>query len=100
MTRRAAPWRALAGTVLVALALLGLIVSIGTIPHSHIGPGPGFYNQEHDLAILAGVGVAVATPEAPSVAPLLDVADALILAPALVSRPAHRGADSRAPPTA
>ncbi len=86
--------------MLVALALLGLVVATGTVPHSHIGPGPGLFNQEHDLTTLAGVGAAAATPEAPSVAPLVDVADALIIAPALVTRPAHRGVDSRAPPTA
>ena len=99
MMRRTAPWRRFAGPMLATLALLGLVLATGTVLHAHVSPGQGFYNQEHDLTTLAGVGSAAATPDVPSVAPLVDVAVALVLAPPLLGRTARRRPDCRAPPT-
>lgn len=99
MTRRTARGRCLAGSLLAAVALLGLILATGTVLHSHVGAGPALYNQEHDLTTLSGVGSAAATPEAPSLTPLVAVASAVALAPALGGMAARSRPDSRAPPT-
>ena len=98
MTRATVSARVFAGTILAAFALLGLVLATGSIPHAHTGLGPGLYNQEHDLTLLAAVGAAAATPEAPSVAPLVVIAGALALASfALVATPRSL-THPRAPP--
>ena len=44
--------------VVVAVALLavaGLLLQNGSVPHLHDDHEPGLYNQEHDLALLASL---------------------------------------------
>lgn len=86
-------------TVLAVFALAGLVLSAGSIPHSHAVGHPGLYNQEHDLGYLATFGGGAPLPDAPSAALLvvLVVLAAFVVAgaPPIVWR---RHADFRAPP--
>jgi membrane associated rhomboid family serine protease len=84
---------------LVTLALAGLLLSVATVPHMHVGAEPGLYNQEHDHSYLAALGgVAPLVQAVGAVAPVVVVAAALApSAPVLVSRPG-RHPDPRAPP--
>ena len=88
-----------AALVLVALALVGFLLSAAGIPHSHVPGRPGLYNQEHDLSYFATFGAAAPVPVTPTAAPLVLV---VILAVAVVAGPApatwRRHADFRAPP--
>jgi len=86
-------------TFLVTLAVVAVVFTAATVPHTHVTAKPGLYNQEHDLSYLAALGGGAPLVQSLSaVAPVLVVADALAAtAPALVSRPG-RHPDSRAPP--
>jgi hypothetical protein len=84
---------------LTALALLGFLVSVGSVPHTHTGQGAGLYNQEHDLSYLAAFGGGAPPPAAAPATPL----DAPIVAlpPPAPLRPGsapRRLARPRAPP--
>jgi hypothetical protein len=88
-------------TILVALAVAGLLLGAASIPHSHSPGLPGLYNQEHDLGYLATFGGGAPLPEAPSAAPLVVLVVLALIAgvgaPPIVWR---RHADFRAPPLA
>lgn len=88
-------------TVFVALAALALISSVlaaSGLPHTHSGPRPGFFNQEHDLSTLAGLTASAPLPAPPALGPALDVRTLVTpLPPRLPWRPAG-GSSSRAPP--
>jgi hypothetical protein len=94
------PSRRLLSLVLL-LALGALLLQGATVPHTHAGVGPGLYNQDHDLALMATLhGAAVLYDPQP--APLvLSVVTGL--APAANHPPAsapRSTTDSRAPPLA
>jgi hypothetical protein len=86
--------------LLVLLLTVPLLLQGATLPHTHFGAPDGFFNQEHDLTLLAIVG---------TVASLDAGAPALVLTLVLIavaagsrSRPVTtsvRAAASRAPPT-
>jgi hypothetical protein len=99
MRGRSALITALLPTILVGLAVAGLLLGAAGIPHSHSPGLPGLYNQEHDLSYLATFGGGAPLPDAPSAAPLVVlvvlVAVAGVGAPPIVWR---RHADFRAPP--
>jgi hypothetical protein len=83
--------------VLIALPLLG---QSGSLPHTHTGANPGFFNEEHDLTLLATSGAAALPEAAPSLFALVLVA---LLAAHVAHRPvpAPEGAPAcRAPPLA
>jgi hypothetical protein len=94
------PSRRLLGAVLL-VALAALLLQGAAVPHTHAGVGPGLYNQDHDLALLATLhGAAVLHDAQPA---------PLVLAVATAPTPPSRGtppsspqstADSRAPPVA
>jgi hypothetical protein len=84
---------------LVALSVIGLLLSGGSLPHVHGPDHPGLHNQEHDLSYLATFGNAGPVPDATAVAPFGLVAPRGVIQ--LVSQPAaapKRHADFRAPP--
>jgi hypothetical protein len=84
---------------LASLALLGFVLAVASLPHTHDSGRPGVYNQEHDLGYLATVNGGGVLPDAPAAAPvvvLLAVAVATLLAAAPVVERRH--ADFRAPP--
>ena len=85
--------------LLVLVGLLGIVISAGSLPHTHAASRPGLYNQEHDLTLLAAVGGAGPLPESPSVAPVALVASLVVLPISWEPRPRpRRPIDSRAPP--
>ena len=85
--------------VLVTLAVAGMVLQAGSVPHVHLATQGGLYNQDHDLTLLAGLASTV-IPVDVTPAPTLD-AVSISLAPLAPERPPLRAAlsgDSRAPP--
>jgi hypothetical protein len=83
--------------LLTTLALLSSILAASGLPHTHSGPNPGFFNQDHDLSSLAGLTASGPLPAAPAFGPALVVRTLIApLPPRLVWRPAG-GSSSRAP---
>ncbi len=84
---------------LLLLLVLPLVLQGASLPHTHFGAPDGFFNQEHDLTLLAIVG-AVASLDATAPAVLLVlVVSALAVAPRRRPAMATLGAAaSRAPP--
>lgn len=84
---------------LLALSVIGLVLSVGSLPHVHGPDHPGLHNQEHDLSYLATFGSAGPVPDAPAVAPVALVVR--LVSRRMASQPAaapKRHADFRAPP--
>jgi hypothetical protein len=85
--------------VLVILAVTGMVLQAGSLPHVHEGDGAGFYNEEHDLTLLAGLaGQVIPVDAVPTIALAAISALLLLFVP---ERPglhtAHSGV-CRAPP--
>lgn len=95
-------FRRLAGTaavLLLAPALVAMLVSAASLPHVHGGPGPGFFNQDHDLSTLAGLSGAALVPDAsPSTTLVLVAGHSPGLAARRPMAAPRRHADPRAPP--
>jgi hypothetical protein len=86
--------------VLPLLVGLAAFLLIGTIaPHLHAGPEAGFWNADHDLALMATLGTHGCQPDAmPAAALVLALTAAIALAgPPLASAPLRRSAP-RGPP--
>lgn len=87
--------------LLLLLAVAGLVLQGASVPHTHVESGPGFYNHDHDLVLLAALhGAAVLADVAPAPLVVLLVAAIALLAirpPASAPRPT---CDCRAPPRA
>jgi hypothetical protein len=85
--------------VLVILAVSGMVLQAGSLPHLHEGDAAGFFNEEHDLTLLAGLaGHVIPVDTAPTVA-LAAISALLVLF--IPERPGLRLANegvSRAPP--
>lgn len=91
----------LALVLLALLAVAGLLVQNGSVPHRHDDHEAGLYNQEHDLALLASLA-AQATPVDATPALAVDGVSAPV-APFVPARPPlrhARGGSARAPPSA
>lgn len=84
---------------LILLAVAGMLLSAAALTHTHVGPGPGLYNQEHDLTLLATRSGGAPLPD---VTPGLGIVVAVssLPAPATEATPAAPRSlpDSRAPP--
>lgn len=85
--------------IVVILAVTGLVLQAGSLPHLHEGDEAGFFNEEHDLTLMAGLaGHVIPVDAAPT------VALAAISAPLVLFVPEHPGLRlanegvSRAPP--
>lgn len=85
--------------VLAALALASVLASTGSVPHTHLGSGPGLYNEEHDLAYLATLSAALLTVAGPTLVVGVAVRTLPELAPTPLVAPARRYTDPRAPPS-
>jgi heme/copper-type cytochrome/quinol oxidase subunit 2 len=85
--------------LLLLVLLLPLLLQGASLAHTHFGGAAGFYNQEHDLTLLATVGAVAQLVAAVALVVIVVVAThtarAISDAPALASVVA----DSRAPPT-
>jgi hypothetical protein len=88
-------------SVLLLAAVLAVLLQGAVLPHTHAGVGPGLYNQDHDLSLLATLhGAAVLLDAQP--APLVIVVVSTVALAGADSPPAlaRSTADSRAPPLA
>ena len=87
--------------LLLLLAAAALLLQGAGVPHAHAASAPGFYNQDHDLVLLATLHGAAVLADTPPV-PLVFVLVAALTLPA--ARPPASAArptcDSRAPPHA
>jgi hypothetical protein len=88
-------------SLLLLVALAALVLQGACLPHTHTGVGPGLYNQDHDLSLLATLhGAAVLHDAQPAPLVVLVVS---VLTPTWTGSPvapARSTADSRAPPLA
>jgi hypothetical protein len=87
----------------LALLLLGAVAAVvlqgGSMPHTHTGLGPGFYNQDHDGALLATLhGVATVSAAQPALQPSVVLASVVPAPSGDVDSALRASADSRAPP--
>jgi hypothetical protein len=87
--------------LLLLVAVAALLLQGSCLPHTHTGVGAGFYNQDHDLSLLAtlhGAAVLLDAQPAPLVVVVVStIAPAGAESPAAPARPL---AESRAPPLA
>jgi hypothetical protein len=98
MTRRPARLILL---VLGLLAVAGLLLQTGSLPHAHDRQQTGLYNQEHDLTLLASLAAqANAVAAAPGV--VIDAVSVAVAPLVPEHAPAHhaRSDNTRAPPSA
>jgi hypothetical protein len=87
--------------LLLLLAVAGLVLQGASTPHTHAGSTPGFYNQDHDLVLLAtlhGAAVLVDATPAPFVFVLLAAIALLAIRPPASA--VRATCDCRAPPRA
>ena len=87
--------------VLLSVALLAAIVLGTAAPHLHLDREPAFFNEEHDLTLLASASLHAPLPDG---LPLIALGAALSsMAVLMLGQPASypgRLADPRAPPLA
>jgi hypothetical protein len=89
------------GCLLVLLLIIvPLVGQRASLPHTHSGPTPGFFNEEHDLTLLATSGAAALPDVLPLVFAFTVVALVAVQVPRRPMPVAFDSADSRAPPLA
>ena len=87
--------------LLLLVAVAAVVLQGGSVPHTHAGIGPGFYNQDHDGALLATLhGVATVSAAQPAVQPVVVLASIAPVTSAHVHSTPRSSAPSRAPPHA
>jgi hypothetical protein len=87
--------------LLLLFAVAAVVLQGGSVPHTHAGISPGFYNQDHDGALLAILhGVATISAAQPAMQPSVVLAPLAPAANATVASAPRSSADSRAPPRA
>jgi hypothetical protein len=86
---------------LLLAAVVTMLLQGACLPHTHTSVGPGLYNQDHDLSLLAMLHGAAAVLDAQP-APLVVVVVSAVTPAGTESpaAPARSTADSRAPPLA
>jgi hypothetical protein len=85
--------------LLLLMLALPLLLQGASFPHTHFGAPDGFFNQEHDLTLLATVGAVASLDAAVPVVLLTLVATAVVVATRRCPTPTFVcTADSRAPP--
>ena len=85
--------------VLLLVAVAAVVLQGGSTPHTHAGIGPGFYNQDHDGALLATLhGVATISAAQSALQPVVVLAAVTPASSAPVESASRSSADSRAPP--
>jgi hypothetical protein len=81
------------------LLLVPLLVQGASLPHTHFGGPDGFFNEEHDLTLLAALSAVAPLAGAVFVLVMLLMVAALAAAArSEAPAPALAAADSRAPP--
>jgi hypothetical protein len=85
--------------LLLFLAAATVVLQGGSVPHTHAGIGPGFYNQDHDGALLATLhGIATFSAAQPAVEPVNVLVSLAPPQSAARDSEPRAIADSRAPP--
>jgi len=85
--------------VLLLLLVMPLLLQGASLPHTHFGAPDGFFNQDHDLTLLATVGAVASLAAA-----MPDVVLVPVITPVAATPPRRpetaivASADSRAPP--
>ena len=98
--RSGPPSRRIVGLLLL-LAAAAVLLQGASVPHTHAASRPGFYNQDHDLVLLATLHSTAVMAAAPPV-PLMVVLTAGVTPPATrpLAAAARSTCDCRAPPHA
>jgi hypothetical protein len=87
--------------LLLLVAVAAVVLQGGSMPHTHAGIGPGFYNQDHDGALLATLhGAATISAAQAAVQPVVVRASLAPASVAHVDSTPRSSAPSRAPPHA
>jgi hypothetical protein len=83
------------------LGLLAFVLAGASVPHLHTATGPGLWNQDHDLALMAAVGTHAGQPDAMPALGLVP-SPAAVFAPPVAehSTAPLRPSAPRAPPLA
>jgi hypothetical protein len=88
-------------SVLLLAAVFAVLLQGAVLPHTHAGVGPGLYNQDHDLSLLATLhGAAVLLDAQPAPHVIVLVSTVTLARAGSPAAPARSTADSRAPPLA
>ena len=88
-------------SALLLAAVLAVLLQGAVLPHTHAGVGPGLYNQDHDLSLLATLhGAAVLLDAQPAPLVVVVVSAVTLTGTEAPAAPARSTADSRAPPLA
>jgi len=87
--------------LLLLVAVAAVVLQGSSLPHTHAGIGPGFYNQDHDGALLATLhGAATLSAAQPAVQPVVALASSAPAPREHVDSTPRSSAPSRAPPHA
>jgi len=86
--------------LLLLLIIVPLVGQRASLPHSHSGPTPGLFNEEHDLTLLATSGAAALPAVLPLVFAFTVVALVAVQVPRRPVPIAFDAVGSRAPPLA
>jgi hypothetical protein len=89
----------------LALLLLAAVAAVvaqgGSVPHTHAGIGPGLYNHDHDLSLLATLhGAATISAAQPAMVPFVALSSVAPTVTDPIDSAPRPAADSRAPPLA
>ena len=85
--------------LLLLVGVLALLVAGASLPHTHASAGPGLWNADHDLSLMAAFGTHACQLDA---TPVIGLAP--VLAPVIAAAAAHAASAplslsaSRAPP--
>ncbi len=81
------------------LAVVALLLAGASLPHTHAAAGPGIWNADHDLTLMAAFGTHACQLDAmPVLGIALVFAATIVLAATPVAGLPVRLSDSRAPP--
>ena len=87
--------------LLLLAAVAAVVLQGGSVPHTHAGIGPGLYNQDHDLSLLATLhGAATISAAQPALVPFVALSSVVAMATDPIDSAPRPAADSRAPPRA
>ena len=81
------------------LGVVALLLAGASLPHTHAGSIPGFWNADHDLSLMAAFGTHACQLDAmPVLGIAIVIAAAISLAATRLAAAPARLVDSRAPP--
>jgi len=85
--------------LLLLLGAVAFLLAGASLPHTHASAGPGLWNADHDLSLMAAFGTHACQVDAmPALGIALILAAAISLAATHTASALLRLSDSRAPP--